>query len=70
VVIVVAFSTSQLLFMKALGIGMALAIVLDVAIVRTLLVPAVMCLLGRRNWYAPEWLVHLWKRRGMSDLPE
>jgi RND superfamily putative drug exporter len=57
-----------MLFMKALGVGMALATILDVTIVRALLVPATMRLMGRWNWYAPRPLVHLWKMSGMSDL--
>lgn len=68
VVVVAAFSTSQMLFMKALGVGMALAIILDVTVVRAMLVPATMRLMGRWNWYAPRPLVHLWKMSGMSDL--
>jgi uncharacterized membrane protein YdfJ with MMPL/SSD domain len=70
VVVVAAFSTSQVLLMKALGVGIALAIFLDVTVVRMLLVPATMYLMGRWNWYAPQALVRLWKRSGMSDLEE
>jgi uncharacterized membrane protein YdfJ with MMPL/SSD domain len=68
VVVVAAFSTSHVLLIKALGVGIALAIFLDVTIVRMLLVPATMHLLGRWNWYAPPALVRLWKKSGMSDL--
>jgi RND superfamily putative drug exporter len=68
IVVVAAFSTSQLLFMKALGVGMALAIFLDVTIVRAMLVPATMRLMGRWNWYAPWPLTRLWKISGMSDI--
>jgi uncharacterized membrane protein YdfJ with MMPL/SSD domain len=70
VVVVAAFSTSHVLLIKALGVGIALAIFLDVTIVRMLLVPATMHLLGRWNWYAPPVLVRLWKKSGMSDLEE
>jgi uncharacterized membrane protein YdfJ with MMPL/SSD domain len=42
--------------MKQLGVGLAVAILLDATIVRGLLVPAVMGLLGERNWYLPRWL--------------
>jgi len=52
-VVVAAFATSKMVIMKALGVGMALAILLDVTIVRALLVPATMRLMGRWNWYAP-----------------
>jgi uncharacterized membrane protein YdfJ with MMPL/SSD domain len=70
VVVVAAFSTSQVLLIKALGVGIAIAVVLDVTIVRMLLVPATMHLMGRWNWYAPQPLVRLWKKSGMSDLEE
>jgi trehalose monomycolate/heme transporter len=68
VVVVGAFSTSQVLFAKSIGVGMALAIALDATIVRALLVPATMRLLGDWNWYAPAFLVRLWKKTGLSDL--
>ncbi len=68
VVVVAAFSTSEVLLIKALGVGIALAIVLDVTIVRMLLVPATMHLMGRWNWYAPHTLVRVWKKSGISDL--
>jgi RND superfamily putative drug exporter len=42
--------------MRQLGVGLAVAIFLDATIVRGLLVPAVMSLLGERNWYLPRWL--------------
>jgi RND superfamily putative drug exporter len=38
---------------KAMGIGMGIAVIVDATIVRALLVPATMCLLGRWNWWAP-----------------
>jgi RND superfamily putative drug exporter len=43
-------------FLKLLGIGMATAIFVDATIVRMVLVPAVMQLLGPRNWWIPAWL--------------
>lgn len=67
-VVVAAFATSQLVFMKALGVGMALAILLDITIVRALLVPATMRLMGRWNWYAPAALRRLWNSSGVGDL--
>ena len=68
VVVVGAFSTSQVLFAKTIGVGMALAIALDATIVRALLVPATMRLMGSWNWYAPAFLVRAWKKTGLSDL--
>jgi putative drug exporter of the RND superfamily len=49
-----AFAMADLVVVKAVGIGMGLAVVLDATIVRALLVPATMRLLGRWNWWAPE----------------
>jgi RND superfamily putative drug exporter len=68
VVVVAAFATSKMVFMKALGTGMALAIILDVTLVRALLVPATMRLMGRWNWYAPAPLARLWKESGIGDV--
>jgi uncharacterized membrane protein YdfJ with MMPL/SSD domain len=67
-VVIVAFGTSHIIFMKSLGLGMALAILLDATIVRGLLVPALMKLMGKWNWWAPAPLVAAWKKMGLSDL--
>ena len=48
-----AFATSQIVFIKELGLGAALAVLIDASIIRALLVPALMELLGSRNWWAP-----------------
>ena len=48
-----AFATSQVVFIKELGVGTALAVLIDAFIVRALLVPSLMVLLGRWNWWAP-----------------
>jgi len=53
VVVAAAFVTADVVLIKALGLGIALAIALDASIVRTLLVPATMRLLGQWNWWAP-----------------
>ena len=58
-VVVLAFATSKMVFVKALGVGLALAVFLDITIVRVLLVPATMHLMGRWNWYAPGFLRRL-----------
>ena len=70
VVVIGAFATSDILFMKTLGVGMALAIGLDATVVRALLVPAAMRLMGKWNWWAPAPLLALWTKLGMSDLEE
>jgi RND superfamily putative drug exporter len=41
---------------KQFGIGLAVAVILDATVVRCLLVPALMVLVGERNWYMPHWL--------------
>ncbi len=48
-----AFAAASVLFVKALGFGMALAVILDATVVRLLLVPSTMTLLGRLNWWSP-----------------
>ncbi len=69
VVVVGAFITSDILFMKTLGVGMALAIALDATVIRGLLVPATMRLMGDWNWWAPAPLKRLWLKIGMGDSP-
>ena len=69
VVVVGAFITSDILFMKTLGIGMALAIALDATVIRALLVPATMRLMGEWNWWAPAPLKRLWLKVGLGDSP-
>jgi RND superfamily putative drug exporter len=55
-VVVGAFMTGDLVYVKQMGLGIAAAIALDATLVRTLLVPATMQLLGDWNWWAPRWL--------------
>ena len=50
------FATLSLLLFKQCGVGLAVAILLDATIVRGVLLPATMKLLGERNWYLPRWL--------------
>ena len=56
VVVFLSFVTSPEVFLKLFGIGLAAAILLDATVVRMVLVPAVMQLLDRRNWWIPGWL--------------
>jgi RND superfamily putative drug exporter len=42
--------------MKQIGVGLSVAVLLDATIVRAILLPAIMALLGERNWYLPRWL--------------
>jgi len=62
-----AFATSEIVFIKSLGLGVALAVLIDATIVRALLVPSLMKLLGRRNWWAPAPLKRLHARFGLSE---
>ena len=63
-----AFSTSKVSFIQMLGLGCALAILLDATLVRGVLVPALMRLIGRWNWWAPAPLVRLHER--IAPAPE
>ena len=56
VVVFASFTLSTDRTIKLIGLGMAAAILVDALIVRTVLVPAIMHTLGRRNWYLPSWL--------------
>jgi RND superfamily putative drug exporter len=62
-----AFATSQIIFIKELGIGIAAGVLVDATIVRALLVPSLMALLGRWNWWAPMPLRWLYGRVGLSE---
>jgi RND superfamily putative drug exporter len=55
-VVAASFVTADVVIIKALGFGIALAVLIDATIVRALLVPATMRLLGDWNWYLPKWL--------------
>ncbi len=55
-VVIGAFAAGDLIYVKELGVGMGTALLLDVTLVRALLVPATMQLLGHWNWWAPRWL--------------
>jgi uncharacterized membrane protein YdfJ with MMPL/SSD domain len=57
-----SFATSRLVFVQQLGLGTAVAVALDATIVRALLVPSLMALLGRWNWWAPRPLARLHRR--------
>jgi RND superfamily putative drug exporter len=63
-----AFATSRIVFIKELGLGTALAVLIDASVIRGLLVPSLMQLLGRWNWWAPGVLRRL--RRVPALLPE
>ncbi len=62
-----AFGLAEILIIKAIGLGMALAVAIDATLVRTLVVPATMRLLGRANWWAPGPLRWLYQRLGLGE---
>jgi RND superfamily putative drug exporter len=62
-----AFATSQIIFIKENGVGTALAVLIDASIIRALLVPSLMELLGKWNWWAPRPLRRLHERIGLSE---
>jgi RND superfamily putative drug exporter len=64
-----AFVTSEMIFIKQLGLGTALAVLIDATIVRALLVPSLMALLGEWNWWAPRPLARLHERIGLRESP-
>ncbi|MGW1177323.1 MMPL family transporter [Kitasatospora sp. NPDC002543] len=66
----VTFASSGLTLLKLLGVGLALAVVVDATLVRGLLVPAFMRLAGRANWWAPGPLRRLHDRFGLSEHSE
>ncbi len=62
-----AFATSQIIFIKEVGVGTALAVLIDASIIRAFLVPSLMELLGSRNWWAPRPLARLYERFGLRE---
>ena len=70
------FATLSLIELKMIGVGLASAVLIDATIVRGILVPAALALLGERSWYFPRWLEWLpgWRleapaRRGLAPAP-
>ncbi len=76
------FAAGDLVALQQMGFGLAVAVFLDATVVRTILVPATMRLLGNRNWYLPGWLdwlphldvegheaAHAAEERELADLP-
>ena len=62
-----AFGAAEVVIIKSIGVGLAIAIAIDATIVRILIVPSVMRILGRANWWAPKPLALLHRRLGASD---
>ncbi len=66
VAVFAAFGLAEIVIIKAIGLGMALAVAIDATLVRALVVPATMRLLGRWNWWAPGPLARLYRRAGLG----
>ncbi len=65
-----AFALAQVITIKSIGVGMAIAVAVDATIIRVLLVPATMRLMGRWNWWAPGILGRLVDRLGFSHVED
>jgi RND superfamily putative drug exporter len=68
VLVFAGFATGEIAQLKQVGIGLSLAVLVDATLVRMLLVPATMRILGRVNWWAPAPLVRLYRRLGLSEI--
>ncbi|WP_371539603.1 MMPL family transporter [Streptomyces sp. NBC_00466] len=67
VVVVGGFMTSSILFMKMIGVGLVVAVLVDATVVRGLLAPATMALLGKWAWWAPGPLARWWSEHGIRE---
>ena len=70
VVVFAAFALADVVTIKSIGVGMAIAVLIDATIIRVLLVPATMRLMGRWNWWAPGPLGRLAERLGFSHTED
>jgi len=70
VTVFAAFALAQTVTIKSIGVGMAIAVLVDATVIRVLLVPATMRLLGRLNWWAPGPLGRLADRLGFSHVED
>jgi len=70
IAVFLAFLATPEVFLKLMGVGMATAILVDATVVRMVLVPAVMQLLGRANWWLPGWLDSFLPRVDLERRPE
>ena len=64
------FATLSMMIFKQFGVGLAAAILIDATIIRAILLPATMKLLGDWNWYLPKWLEWLPKGPAIEGSPE
>jgi RND superfamily putative drug exporter len=69
IIVFSAFAAARMGMVEQIGLGLAVAVLIDATVVRCLLVPATMTLLGRWNWWAPAWLQRLHSRIGLREVP-
>lgn len=70
VIVIGSFISGEVMFIKEIGLGLGLAILVDATLVRMLLVPATMRLMGRYNWWAPAPLAALYRKIGMGEAEQ
>jgi RND superfamily putative drug exporter len=66
-VVFLSFATSSVSFIKLFGIGLTLAVLMDATLIRGILVPAFMRLMGDANWWAPKPMRAIYQRIGISE---
>ena len=66
IVVTGAFTISGLSIMRFLGIGMIIALIIDATIIRMLLVPSLVKLMGEANWWAPKWMKRIHEKVGLG----
>jgi RND superfamily putative drug exporter len=69
IIVFAGFGAARMGQIEQIGLGLAVAVLIDATIVRCLLVPATMTLLGRWNWWAPRWAKTLHRRIGLREAP-
>jgi RND superfamily putative drug exporter len=67
IIVIGLFSLSSITFIKMLGVGMIVALILDATLIRMLLVPATLRLLGNASWWAPRPLARFYARHGIRE---
>src|SRR5699024_9374277 len=67
IVVTGAFAFSEIVMMKYIAFGMIAALIIDATVIRMLLVPAVMQMLGTDNWWAPGWMKRVQERIGLGE---
>ena len=70
VVVFMAFGLSSVVILKQIGLGLALAILLDATIVRALVVPSTMRLMGKWNWWSPKWMAKIFPSSSLEHSPD